>query len=73
MLETASQQKVHRTWAKIMLRHGYLGDSIELEYKGTFQTFWRVNVKHWLNDLSKVQWPESKQVLDVFRTQLKKV
>jgi hypothetical protein len=56
-----------------MHRHGYLKDPFELEYKGAFQTFWKVDVEHWLNDLSKVQWPESKQVLDVFAAQLKKV
>ena len=72
-LETASQRKVHRTWAKIMHRHGYLKDPFELEYKGAFQTFWKVDVEHWLSDLSKVQWPESKAVLDVFAAQLKKV
>ncbi len=72
-LETGSQSKVHRIWSKIMHNQGYLKDPIELEYKGTFQTFWKVDVDFYMKKLEENMWPETKQALDVFLTKFKKV
>ncbi len=72
-LDTADQKRVHLIWAKIMHDQGYLNDPIELEYKGSFQTFWRVDVEFYLKKLQENIWPETELALDVFLTQLKKV
>jgi hypothetical protein len=63
-----SQNKVHRTWTKIMNNQGYLKDPIDLEYKGSFQTFWKVDVKFYLKKLEENIWPETKEILDIFLT-----
>jgi hypothetical protein len=66
--EVGSQSKVHRIWSKIMHDQGYLKDPIELEYKGSFQTFWRVDVEFYLKKLNENIWPETKEALDIFLT-----
>jgi len=72
-LDTGSQSKVHKIWSKIMHNQGYLRDPIELEYKGAFQTFWRVDVEYYLKKLEENMWPETELALNIFRTEIKKV
>lgn len=60
------QNAVHNLWANVWQDHGLLTDPIELEYRKSFQTFWRVNTQHFWDTLMPVQWPESKTTLDVF-------
>lgn len=72
-LETGSQSRVHTIWSKIMHDQGYLTDPIELEYKGAFQTFWKVDTKFYMKKLNENMWPETKQALDIFLTKFKKV
>jgi hypothetical protein len=61
--EIGSQNKVHRIWSKIMHEQGYLTNPLEFEYKGLFQTFWKVDVKHYLKKLKENQWPEARLAL----------
>jgi hypothetical protein len=71
--EIGSQQTVHRLYCPLMRKVGILDDPVELEYKGAFQYFWRVNVSEYYKQLEQYGWEEAKQVLSVFSTQLKKV
>ena len=61
--EVGSQSKVHRIWSTIMHNQGYLKDPIELEYRGLFQTFWRVDVEFYLKKLGENIWPETLDIL----------
>lgn len=61
--EIGSQNKVHRIWSKIMCDQGYLKNPVEFEYKGLFQTFWKVNTDFYLKKLKENQWPEAKLAL----------
>ena len=56
-----------------MNKVGVLQDPIELEYKGTFQYFWRVNVEEYYSQLEKYSSDESKEVLNIFSTQFNKI
>jgi hypothetical protein len=71
--ETGSQQMVHRLYCPLMRKIGILEDPIELEYKGTFQSFWKVNVEEYYRQLEQYSWAESRDVLSVFATNFKKV
>ena len=71
--ETGSQQSVHRLYCPLMRKIGILEDPIELEYKGTFQYFWRVNVEEYYKQLEQYGWEEAKTVLSIFSAQLNKV
>jgi hypothetical protein len=66
--EIGSQSKVHKIWSNIMFEQGYLKDPIELEYRGLFQTFWRVDVDFYLKKLQENVWPET---LDLLSAQFK--
>lgn len=59
-----SQIKVSRVWAKVMSRHGYIYDPVELDYRNNFQTFWKVNAKKWIDDLKEEVWPEAKFIVE---------
>lgn len=71
--ETGSQQVVHRLYCPLMRKIGVLEDPIEVEYKGSFQCFWRVNVEEYYKQLEQYGWEDAKQVLSVFSTQVNKV
>ena len=62
--QIGSQVKVTRVWAKVMSRHGYIYDPIELDYRNNFQVFWKVNAKKWIDDLKGEVWPEAKFILE---------
>lgn len=61
-----SQNKVHLFWAKYFHKAKVLEDPIELEYKGTFQTFWKINVEKFYETLKPNRWPEAEKVLPLF-------
>lgn len=68
-----SQKIVHHKYCPKLKQLGLLEDPIELEYRGHFQYFWKVNNQKWWNTFIEQQWPESKETLDVFFAQLNKV
>lgn len=71
--ETGSQKVVHRLYCPLMHKIGILGDPIELEYKGTIQYFWPVNVAEYYKQLEQYGWNEAKNVLNIFSTQFNKI
>jgi hypothetical protein len=58
-----SQHKVHRTWTKIMKHLNFVEDPIELEYRNSFQTFWKLKQENYLAKLKENQWPEARLAL----------
>lgn len=62
--EVGTQIKVHRIWAKVMHRLGYLIDPVELDYRNNFQTFWKINTQKWIDDLRTHIWPEAEFILE---------
>ena len=57
--EAGSQLKVHRTWATIMNKLGYLDDPIELDYRNNFQNFWKLNTEFYLQNWKNNLWKEA--------------
>lgn len=62
------QNAVHKLWAKVWNDHKLLSSPIELEYRKSFQTFWKLNVERFNETFIPVQWQESKDALNVFLT-----
>jgi hypothetical protein len=60
-----SQNKVHNFWAKHFHIAGVLENPIELEYRGSFQTFWKVNVDKFYETLRLSRWPEAEDVIPI--------
>lgn len=60
-----SQNKVHNFWAKHFYMAGVLENPIELEYRGSFQTFWKVNVDKFYETLRLSRWPEAEKVIPI--------
>lgn len=60
-----SQNKVHNFWAKHFHMAGVLENPIELEYRGSFQTFWKVNVDKFYQTLKLSRWPEAEKVIPI--------
>ena len=60
-----SQNKVHNFWAKHFQIAGVLENPIELEYRGSFQTFWKVNVDKFYETLRLSRWPEAENVIPI--------
>ena len=50
------QNAVHRVWTKAQVNAGILTDPIELEYKGSFQTFWKFNVDTFEEIINANKW-----------------
>lgn len=62
-----SQNRVHRVWTKRFTNQlGVTKDPIELEYKGTFQTFYRIDVDRLYELLKDARWPEAEQAIPLF-------
>lgn len=66
--DVGSQKIVHKKYCPKLLELGLLEEPIELEYRGHFQYFWKINTQVWWDTFQSQQWPESKQTLDVFLT-----
>jgi hypothetical protein len=62
------QNAVHKIFTKVWKEKGLLESPIELEYRGSFQFFWKVNTVAVLETLNPVQWQESKTALNIFLT-----
>lgn len=60
-----SQNKVHNFWAKHFHIAGVLENPIELEYRGSFQTFWKVNVNKFYETLRLSRWSEAEDVIPI--------
>jgi hypothetical protein len=49
--DTGTQRLVHRIWAPALVRTGALEKATEMEYRGAWQTIWRVNVEMFYDQL----------------------
>jgi len=61
-----SQDRVHKVWTYFTNKLGITTDSIEIEYKGTFQTFRRIDVDRMYELLKEARWPEAEQAIPLF-------
>lgn len=59
------QNAVHKLWSKAQIQAGILTDSVELEYKGHIQTFWKFDVERFTEILSEKRWPEAQKVIPI--------
>ena len=63
--KTASQRSVHERWAPYWQSIGLLKDPIELEYRGSFQSFWKLDVEYFYSTLKDQRWPEAQEILSI--------
>jgi hypothetical protein len=61
----ASQRAVHERWAPYWQSIKLLDSPIELEYRGTFQSFWKLNVDYFYKTLKEQRWPEAQIVIPI--------
>ena len=61
-----SQDRVHKVWTYFTNKLGITGDSIDLEYKGAFQTFRRIDTNRMYELLKDARWPEAEQAIPLF-------
>lgn len=59
----AKQRAVHTRWAPEWRKQGFLEDPIELEYRGTFQSFWKFKVDAYYKEMEDERWPEAEAAL----------
>lgn len=57
------QRAVHNYWAPAWQKLGFLGEPFEIEYRGTFQKFWKFNVDAYYEQMSKERWPEAEEIV----------
>lgn len=62
----AKQRAVHTRWAPEWRKQGFLEDPIELEYRGTIQSFWKFNVDNYYKEMEDERWPEAEEILPLF-------
>jgi hypothetical protein len=61
----AKQRAVHTRWAPEWRKQGFLEDPIELEYRGTIQSFWKFKVDNYYKEMQDERWPEAEEILPV--------
>ena len=54
--EVGTQRLVHTIWGPSLEKTGVLTRQFEKEYRGHLQTFWKLNVDVFLQQLEKVKW-----------------
>jgi hypothetical protein len=54
--EVGTQRLVHTVWGPSLEKTGVLTRQFEKEYRGHLQTFWKLNVDVFLEQLEKVKW-----------------
>jgi len=59
----AKQRSVHKYFAPEWHKQGFLEDPVELEYKGTFQFFWKFNVDAYYEEMRDERWPEAESII----------
>lgn len=62
----AKQRAVHTRWAPEWRKQGFLEDPIELEYRGTIQSFWKFKVDNYYKEMEDERWPEAEAILPLF-------
>jgi hypothetical protein len=59
------QKAVHTKWAPEWQRRGYLEEPIELEYRGSFQSFWKFNVDNFYKEMEDERWKEAEEIIPI--------
>jgi hypothetical protein len=65
--DTGTQKYVHRLYCPGLKKVNVLEESIELEYRGAIQSFWRMNVPEFYRQMEEFWWPEARAALDLYR------
>jgi hypothetical protein len=65
--DTGTQKYVHRLYCPGLKKVNILEESIELEYRGAIQSFWRMNVPEFYRQMEEFWWPEARAALDLYR------
>ena len=65
--DTGTQKYVHRLYCPGLRKVNVLEDPVELEYRGAIQSFWRMNVPEFYNQMQVQWWPEATAALDAYR------
>lgn len=61
--KVGTQRLVHQIACPVWKKIGILEDPIDLEYRNTIQSFWKVNVSEFYKQLKKYQWLDAKLAL----------
>jgi len=61
--DTGTQKYVHRLYCPGLRKIGILEDPIDLEYRNAIQSFWKLDVNKFYNQLDQYSWPEGKSAL----------
>ncbi len=64
----AKQRAVHTRWAPEWRKQGFLEEPIELEYRGTFQSFWKFKVNAYYEEMKDERWPEAEKIIPILDT-----
>jgi hypothetical protein len=54
--KVGTQRLVHSVWGPSLEKTGVLTRAFEKEYRGHLQTFWKLNVNIFIDQLEKVKW-----------------
>jgi len=54
--DVGKQNAVHRVWTKAQVEAGILKNPLELEYRGSIQTFWQVDVDVFKKIINQHRW-----------------
>lgn len=65
--DTGTQKYVHRLYCPGLRKVGVLEDPVELEYRGAIQSFWRMDVPVFYNQMEELWWPEARSALAAYR------
>lgn len=59
----AKQKSVHKYFAPEWKKQGFLENPIDLEYRGTIQSFWKFKVNEFYEEMKDERWPEAEEIL----------
>ena len=65
--DTGTQKYVHRLYCPGLRKIGILEDPVDLEYRRAIQSFWRLNVGEFYNQMENYWWDEARAALDAYR------
>lgn len=65
--DTGTQKYVHRLYCPGLRKIGILEDPVDLEYRRAIQSFWRLNVDEFYNQMENYWWDEARAALDAYR------
>jgi len=67
--DTGTQKYVHKLYCPGLRKINILENPIELEYRGAIQSFWKMNVSEFYQQMEIHWWPEARAALADYRAQ----